>query len=117
MRRKLSTEEADHLKFLCEAREKTLEQLQNLRKFRRVMQRIVNQIPHEGGKFGQDPLGKSLLRGVPTEEIDWILSEQETEENLRKLLTSFDREITNLIGEEKVPEDEEPPVPFAKPAA
>lgn len=86
----------ESLAFLLDARERTEEQLQSFQQFRCVMQRVVNYIPHEGGKFLQDPLEKDLLRGFSEEGIHWLLSEQVTEGRLRALLKEIDQKISAL---------------------
>ncbi len=82
-----------------------------------LMKNLVGAIPRERGRrevFGQDPLGKGLLAGVPAGEIDAVLADTSPQRRLNALMEAIDRRIAELTPE---PSPGEPPARPPKHAA
>ena len=80
------------------------------------MRNIVEAIPRKNdGKFCQDVLGKSLLEGIPTKEVDAALADTRPQRRLRALLQVIDQRIAKLTKAQTFPEGD--PAQQQKPAA
>ncbi|OGJ62677.1 hypothetical protein A3H22_03730 [Candidatus Peribacteria bacterium RIFCSPLOWO2_12_FULL_55_15] len=101
--------------FLRRTRGEIEAHLENLERWTELMRSMTRPIPRENGKFGQDPLGKGLLAGIPTEEVDAALADTGPQARLRTLLQEIDQRIAMLTSERSSPE--EPSVQPQKPAA
>ena len=107
--------QSEDLAFLRKTRREMEAHLENLERWTELMWSMTRPIPRENGKFGQDPLGKGLLAGIPTEEVDAALTDTGPQARLRTLLQEIDQRIAMLTSEQ--PSPEEPSVQPQKPAA
>lgn len=83
------------------------------------MKSFVGNIPREkdsrrGEVFGQDHLGRGLLKGIPTAEVEATLSNSKSQGRLRALIAAIDGKIAELTPG---PSPEEPSARRPKHAA
>ena len=97
------------LAFLQRTRGEIEAHLENLERWTDLMCGIVDTIQREkkgdSDKFGQDPLGKRLLAGIPTAEVDAALADTRPQGRLRALLKEIDQRIATLTREQSSPEE------------
>lgn len=109
--------QSEDLVFLRKTREELEALLETSSRWTELMKNLVRAIPREqGGRevFGQDPLGRGLLAGVPTGEVDAVLADEAPQKRLRALIEAIDKRIAELMPG---PSPEEPSARRPKHAA
>lgn len=92
--------EGADLAFLQKTRGELQALLDTRARWTELMRNLIGSIPRENGMFGQDVLGKNLLKGIPTEEVDVALADTGPEERLQALLKEIDKRIAVLTQEQ-----------------
>lgn len=107
--------QSEDFAFLQKTRGELEALLETQSRWTELMRSLARSIPRENGKFGQDVLGKRLLAGIPTKEVDATLADTGPQERIQTLLEMIDRRIVELTQEQS--SSGESPVQQQKPAA
>lgn len=99
--------QSEDIAFLQQTRGELEAMLENQSRWTELMKNLTGSIPRErdgrSEKFGQDPLGKGLLAGASTREVDAMLVDEGPQRRLRALIEAIDRRIAELTPPEPLP--------------